>query len=72
MSKTQEFILFRTGTGPDLTSAAAKVEETADVSLIRQNRSGLLIQGAPESVERLTNSLPGWEFELNQRVRGGV
>jgi hypothetical protein len=70
---TQAFILFRTGeTGPDLASAAATVEAAADVSLLRRNRSALLIEGAPKSVERLTESLPGWASEPNQRVRGGV
>jgi hypothetical protein len=75
MSKTdaREFILFRSGEfGPDLPVAAAKVEAAADVSLVRRYRSALLIQGAPDSVQRLTLSLPGWETELNQAVRGGV
>jgi hypothetical protein len=70
---TQEFILFPTGeTGPDLTSAAATVEAAADVNLVRRNRSALLIEGEPRSVENLTKSLPGWASEPNQRVRGGV
>jgi hypothetical protein len=70
---TQQFILFRTGeTGPDLVSAAETVEAAADVNLVRRNRSALLIEGEPESVETLTKSLPGWASEPNQRVRGGV
>lgn len=69
----QEFILFRTGeTGPDLASALETVEASADVNLVRRNRFALLIEGEPKSVADLTNSLPGWESEPNQRVRGGV
>jgi hypothetical protein len=66
---SREFILFRTGeTGPDLTSAVARVEAAADVNLVRRNQSGLLIHGTPQSVATLARSLPGWEFEPNQRV----
>ncbi|OAS26053.1 hypothetical protein [Methylobacterium platani] len=68
--RTRDYVLYRSDSrGPDLSDVAEQVRAMAEVTLIRQGDTGLLVQGGAQAIKKLTLGLEGWSAEENKRVR---
>ena len=70
MPEQTQYILMKTDSaGPDVAAVAAAVQAAAEMSLLHQSKSALLVSGAPHAVQALADGLVGWHSELNGIAR---